>query len=376
MTQKCYYEVLEVTKTASEDEIKKSYRRLAMQFHPDRNPDDAEAESKFKEAAEAYDVLRDTERRARYDRFGHAGVNGHAGGGFGSTEDVFSHFSDIFGDLFGFGGGGGVNRPMRGSDLRYNLKIPFAKAATGDEINLQLPKRVTCSDCSGSGAAPGSSAETCRHCGGAGQIRRAQGFFQISSPCPVCRGEGQIIVKPCPRCKGQGILNETRELSVRIPAGVDTGTRLRVRSEGEEGVNGGPAGDLYVVITVEQDKTFRRQGNDLIFTQEISFVQAILGHKLEVPSLQEKVTLEVPRGIQSGTVLRIKGEGMPMLGRTTRGDLLVEIKILTPTRISEKQEELLREFEQCAPEDGVMGKLKNATKRATKKAAKVIGLDS
>ncbi len=369
MSQRCYYEVLSVSKTASEDEIKKSYRSLAMKFHPDHNPDNAEAEQKFKEAAEAYDVLRDAERRARYDRFGHAGVNGHAGGGFGSTEDVFSHFSDIFGDLFGFSSN--ANRAMRGADLRYNLKIPFAKAASGDEVVLQLPKRVVCADCSGSGAAPGSKPETCRHCNGAGQIRRAQGFFQISSPCPVCRGEGQIIVKPCPRCKGDGILNETRELSVQIPAGVDTGTRLRVRGEGEEGSNGGPAGDLYVVISVEQDKTFRRQGNDLIFTQEITFVQAILGYRLEVPSLQDNVTLEIPRGIQSGTVLRIKGEGMPILGRTTRGDLLVEIKILTPTRISEKQEELLREFEKHAPEEGVMNKIK----KATKKAAKVIGLD-
>ncbi len=361
MSQRCYYEVLSVSKTASEDEIKKSYRRLAMQFHPDHNPDNAEAEQKFKEAAEAYDVLRDTERRARYDRFGHAGIHGHAGGGFGSTEDVFSHFSDIFGDLF-------RPRTMRGADLRYNLKISFAKAASGDEVILQLPKRVVCNDCDGSGAAPGSSPQMCKHCNGSGQIRRAQGFFQISSPCPVCRGEGQIIVKPCPRCKGEGILNETRELSVQIPAGVDTGTRLRVRGEGEESTNGGPAGDLYVVISVEQDKTFRRQGNDLVFTQEISFVQAILGYRLEVPSLQDKVTLEIPRGIQSGTVLRIKGEGMPMLGRTTRGDLLVEIKILTPTRISEKQEEILREFEKHAPEDGPMHKFKKAAK-------KVMGLD-
>ncbi len=369
--KKCYYEVLEVTRESSEDEIKKSYRRLAMMYHPDRNPDDPEAEKKFKEAAEAYDVLRDADRRARYDRFGHAGLNGNAGGGFGSTEDVFSHFSDIFGDLFGFSSGGGGHRAMRGADLRYNLKITFAQAATGDEVVLQLPKRVLCNDCEGSGAAPGTKAETCQHCGGAGQVRRSQGFFQLSTPCPICRGEGQIITKPCPRCKGQGILNETRELSVRIPAGVDTGTRLRVRNEGEMGVNGGPAGDLYVVIAVEQDKTFHRQGNDLVFVQEITFVQAILGHKLEVPSLQGNVTLEIPRGIQSGTVLRIKDEGMPILGRDKRGDLLVEVKILTPTRISEKQEELLREYEKHAPDEGVMHKLK----KATKKAAKVMGLD-
>ncbi len=373
--KKCYYEVLEVSRDASEDEIKKSYRRLAMQYHPDRNPDNAEAEMKFKESAEAYDVLRDAERRARYDRFGHAGVNGNAGGGFGSTEDVFSHFSDIFGDLFGFSGGGG-HRAMRGADLRYNLEITFAQAANGDEVILQLPKRVLCDECEGSGAAKGTKPETCKHCGGAGQVRRSQGFFQLSTPCPICRGEGQIISKPCSRCKGHGVLNDIRELSVRIPAGVDTGTRLRVRNEGELGVNGGPAGDLYVVITVEQDKTFRRQGHDLIFTQEISFVQAILGHRLEVPSLKEQVTLEIPSGIQSGTVLRIKNEGMPILGRDKRGDLLVEVKILTPTRISDKQEELLLEFEKHAPEnESILKKVKKLSKKATKKAAKVIGLD-
>ncbi len=371
MSQRDYYEVLEVTREASESEIKTSYRRLAMQYHPDRNPDNPEAEQKFKEAAEAYDVLRDPERRARYDRFGHAGVSGNASSGFGSTEDVFSHFSDIFGDLFGFSSGSSGPRAMRGSDLRYNLKITFAQAANGDEILLQLPKRVLCADCEGSGAAPGTKPEVCQQCGGAGQVRRNQGFFQISTPCPVCRGEGHIIAKPCPRCKGQGIVEETRELSVRIPAGVDSGTRLRVRGEGEMGHNGGPAGDLYVVVTVEKDKTFRRQGNDLVYTQEITFVQAILGHKLEVPSLKEPVMLEIPKGIQSGTVLRIKEEGMPVLGRNTRGDLLVEVIIVTPTRISEKQEELLREFEKHAPEEGVMNKLK----KATKKAAKVMGLD-
>ncbi len=371
MSQRDYYEVLEVSREASESEIKSSYRKLAMKYHPDHNPDNPEAEQKFKEAAEAYDVLRDPDRRARYDRFGHAGVNGNAGSGFGSTEDVFSHFSDIFGDLFGFSSAGGASRAMRGSDLRYNLKITFAQAANGDEILLQLPKRVLCQDCEGSGAAPGTQPEICKQCGGAGQVRRSQGFFQISTPCPVCRGEGHIITKPCARCKGQGIVEETRELSVRIPAGVDSGTRLRVRGEGEMGHNGGPAGDLYVVVSVEKDKTFQRQGNDLVFRQEITFVQAILGHKLEVPSLKEPVTLEIPKGIQSGTVLRIKEEGMPVLGRNTRGDLLVEVIIVTPTRISEKQEELLREFEKHTPEEGVINKLK----KATKKAAKVMGLD-
>lgn len=370
MSQRCYYEVLEVTRDATDEEIKKAYRRMAMKYHPDRNPDNAEAEQMFKEAAEAYDVLRDPERRARYDRFGHAGVNGASAGGFGSTEDVFAHFSDIFGDLFGFASGG-ANRPMSGSDLRYNLTISFAQAAKGDEITLKLPKRVICKECNGSGAAPGTKPETCRHCGGAGQVRRSQGFFQIATPCPVCRGEGQIIAKPCPRCKGEGVITETRELAVRVPAGVDSGTRLRVRGEGELGANGGPAGDLYVVISVEQDKTFRRQGQDLVYTQEISFVQAALGHRLDVPSLDGSVTLEIPKGIQSGTVLRIKGEGMPYLGQSYKGDLLVEVKVLTPTRLNERQEELLREFEVLSQEESPLDKLKNVAK----KAAKAMGLD-
>ncbi len=368
MAQLDYYEVLEVQRTASDEEIKKSYRRLAMKYHPDRNPDNPEAEKKFKEAAEAYDVLRDPERRERYNRFGHAGV--HGGGGFGSTEDVFAHFSDIFGDLFGFATGGG-KRPMVGADLRYNLSVSFAQAATGDEITLKIPKRVLCPDCEGSGAAPGTKPERCEHCGGSGQVRRSQGFFQLSTPCPICRGTGQIIPNPCPRCKGQGIISETRELAVRIPAGVDTGTRLRVRGEGELGVNGGPPGDLYVVITVAKDKTFKRQGQDLIYKQEISVVQAILGHRVEVPSLQGTVTLEIPKGIQSGTVLRIKDEGMPYVGQDYRGDLLVEVVVLIPTRISEKQEELLREFEKHAPEETPLGKIKSAAK----KAAKAMGID-
>ncbi len=368
MSQRDYYEVLEVSKTASDDEIKKSYRRLAMQYHPDRNPDNPEAEKKFKEAAEAYDVLRDPERRERYNRFGHAGV--HGGGGFGSTEDVFAHFSDIFGDLFGFATGG-ANRPMVGSDLRYNLNVTFAQAATGDEITLKIPKRVFCPDCDGSGAAPGTHPERCEHCGGSGQVRRSQGFFQLATPCPICRGEGQIIKNPCARCKGHGVVAETKELSVRIPAGVDTGTRLRVRGEGELGVNGGPPGDLYVVISVAKDKVFTRQGQDLLYLQEVSVVQAILGCRVDVPSLKGSVTLEIPKGIQSGTVLRIKGEGMPYVGQPYTGDLLVEVRVHIPTRISEKQEELLREFELHTPEETPLGKIKSAAK----KAAKAMGLD-
>ncbi|SDF57964.1 molecular chaperone DnaJ [Desulfovibrio legallii] len=364
-----YYEVLGVARDADTDAIKRAYRKLALKYHPDHNPGDAEAEQKFKEAAEAYDVLRDPEKRARYDRFGQAGVQGGAGG-FGSTEDIFAHFSDIFGDLFGFSTAARGPRPTAGADLRYNLTISFAQAAKGDEITLSLPKHVVCSECRGSGAAPGSKAETCRHCGGSGQVRRTQGFFQIAMPCPVCHGSGQVIVKPCPRCKGEGVVTDTRELVVRVPAGVDTGTRLRVRGEGEPGEHGGPPGDLYVVLTVETDKRWRREGQDLLCTQEISFVQAALGHRVEAPGLDGPLPLEIPRGVQSGTLLRLAGEGLPYPGRQARGDLLVEVRVLTPTRLSKEQEDLLRQFA-AASEKTPLAKVK----KAAKKISKAMGLE-
>ncbi|MBQ3059798.1 MAG: molecular chaperone DnaJ [Desulfovibrio sp.] len=370
MSQRDYYEILGVSRNAEEDEIKRAYRKLALKYHPDHNPGDAEAEQKFKEAAEAYEVLRDADKRARYDRFGHAGVQGGTGG-FGSSEDIFAHFSDIFGDLFGFAGGGrAAARGMAGADLRYSLTVSFEQAAKGAEINLSLPKRVTCPDCQGSGAAPGSKPETCRHCNGTGQVRRSQGFFQIAMPCQACHGAGQIISKPCPRCKGEGAISDTRELTVRVPAGVDTGTRLRLRGEGEPGVHGGPPGDLYVVLTVEQDKRWQREGQDLIFRQEISFVQAALGHKIEVPGLDGPLPLEIPRGVQSGALLRLPGEGLPYPGRRQRGDILVQIVVLTPTRLTSRQEELLREFE-SAEEDRPLEKVK----KATSKIRKAMGLD-
>ncbi|BAV91693.1 molecular chaperone DnaJ [Candidatus Desulfovibrio trichonymphae] len=369
MTQRDYYEVLNVTCDADGDEIKRAYRKLAMQYHPDRNPGNAEAEQKFKAAAEAYDVLRDPEKRARYDRFGHAGVQDGGAGGFGNAEDIFAHFSDIFGDLFGFSSASRGPRAMSGADLRYNLTISFAQAAKGDEITLSLPKRVTCKECGGSGAAPGVKAETCRQCDGSGQIHRSQGFFQIAMPCPICRGSGRMILKPCPRCRGEGIMPEMRELLVRVPAGVDTDTRLRVRGEGEPGVHGGPPGDLYVVLSVEQDKCYRREGQNLLYTQEITFVQAALGHRIEVPGLDGPLPLEISKGIQSGTLLRLGGAGLPFPGRSRRGDMLVEIRVLTPTRLSDRQVELLREFEK-AGEDRPVEKVK----RVAKKIKKAMGI--
>jgi molecular chaperone DnaJ len=370
MIQRDYYEVLAVSRTAGGEEIKRAYRKLAMQYHPDRNPGNAEAEQKFKEAAEAYDVLRDQEKRARYDRFGHAGVQGGGGGGFGSAEDIFAHFSDIFGDFFGFSSASRGPRAMAGADLRYNLDISFRQAAKGDEIALSLPKRAACKDCNGSGAAKDSKVETCRHCNGSGQIRRSQGFFQIAMPCNACRGTGRVITRPCPRCKGEGIVAEVRELVVRVPAGVDTGTRLRVRGEGEPGVHGGPPGDLYVVLTVEPDRRFQREGQNLLCTQEITFVQAALGHRVEVPGLDGTLPLETPKGVQSGAILRLAGEGLPFPGRNQRGDLLVEIKVLTPARLSEKQIGLLREFEKAGEE-----KPMEKVKRAAKKIKNAMGID-
>lgn len=372
MIQRDYYEVLDISRNASGEEVKRAYRKMAMRYHPDRNPGDAEAEKRFKEAAEAYDILRDPEKRSRYDQFGHAGVSGGGfGSGFGSAEDIFSHFSDIFGDLFGYGQSSRGTRQTRGADLRYNLGITFDQAAHGDEVTISLPKNVTCRECNGSGAAEGSKVEACRQCNGTGQIRRSQGFFQIAMPCPSCHGTGQKISRPCARCKGDGVVPELRELVVRIPAGVETGTRLRVRGEGEPGAHGGAPGDLYVVLSVSPDSRYERHGQDLVYTLEISFVQAALGHRTDIPGLDGAVPLDVPRGTQNGTLLRLAGEGMPYPGRSERGDLLVAVKVRTPVRLTARQEELLREFEQ-AGEQSVFEKATNAAKKIIGKA---MGID-
>ncbi len=366
-----YYEVLGVSRTATDDEIKRAYRKKALENHPDRNPDNPEAEQRFKDAAEAYEVLRDPDKRARYDAYGHAGL-GNGGGGFASAEDIFAHFGDIFGDIFGFSMGGrraGAPRPAAGADLRYNLTVTFEQAAHGAEITLSIPRWETCEDCEGEGTAPGTERETCRQCGGSGQVRNSQGFFQFVVPCPRCNGQGYTIPQPCPKCKGKGLVRITRELSVRVPAGVDSGTRLRVRGEGEPGENGGPHGDLYVFIQVEEDKVFQRQGQDLVLVREISFVQAALGCSLEVPGLDEPLELKIPKGTQSGKVFSLPGKGLPYLDRKRNGDLLVKIIVVTPTGLSPEQEQLLCDFDALAH-----GKPLEKVRRAAKKLGKAMGI--
>jgi len=359
-----YYEVLGVDRGAADEEIKKAYRQMAFKYHPDRNPDDPEAESKFKEAAEAYEVLRNAETRARYDRFGHEGLGGNGFGGFGSTDDVFSAFSDIFGEFFGFGGRATRGpRPQAGNDLRYDLTVAFRDAAMGTEVTLKIPRNVTCATCGGSGAEPGTTPQTCKHCGGSGQIIQNQGFFRIAVSCPVCRGEGKVVETPCKECHGRGSIREVRELKVRIPAGVDDGSRLRLRGEGEAGIHGGPPGDLYVMLRVEPDKVFERQGQNLVLRTDISFVQAALGHKIEVPTLTGQEFMDIPKGTQSGEVFSMRGLGLPIPGSSRHGDLLVEVTVVTPKNLSKKQEELLREFEKL-DEQKPMKKVKDFFRKA------------
>ena len=366
-----YYEVLGVPRNATQEELKKAYRKLTFQYHPDRNPGNKEAEEKFKEAAEAYNVLRDENKRARYDQFGFDGVD--QGQGFASTSDIFSQFGDLFGDFFGFGGSG--TAAMQGADLRYELTITFEQAAHGDEAKLVLPRHETCGTCHGSGAAPGTKVETCPRCKGTGHIHRSQGFFSLATPCPYCHGTGQHIPRPCPTCHGEGLVKKTKELYVRVPAGVDSGTRLRVHGEGEPGQYGGPPGDLYVIVRVEPSKVYERQGQDLIYTTEISFTQAALGCRIEVPGLNGELPLEIPKGIQSGTILRIANEGLPYIGRSQKGSLLVDVKVITPTKLTERQIELLREFEELSQKpDSLFDQAAQKVKKKFAKAKKNMGL--
>lgn len=356
MSKRDYYEILSVSRTATDQEIKSAYRRLAMLHHPDKNPDDAAAEEKFKEAAEAYAVLSDAEQRRRYDRFGHAGVSSNAGASWGAPG--FGGIEDILGDLFGFGdvfGGAraGARRSsaQRGADLRYDLEITLEEAAGGMTAQLRIPRLETCEKCKGAGAAPGTTPENCQTCNGTGQVRYQQGFFSVARTCHVCRGAGRVIGTPCVDCKGAGRIEREKSMEVKIPAGVETGSRLRVQGEGEAGANSGPAGDLYVVIHVAEHEQFERQGGNLYSAVPITFAQAALGAEISVKTLDSEQSLKIPVGTQTGTVFRLKGQGMPVLGGRGKGDLFVSVTVVTPTSLSREQRRLLEQLANVESKD-------------------------
>ncbi|QDT66608.1 molecular chaperone DnaJ [Calycomorphotria hydatis] len=346
-TKRDYYEVLSVSKSASGVEIKKAYKKLAIKFHPDRNPGDDEATVKFKEAAEAFDVLSNDEKRARYDRYGHAGVNGAGarGGGFHDVEDIFSAFGDLF-EGFGFGGGrsSGGRRVRRGESLRTSVTIDLIEAANGASRTIEVKRSTTCSTCNGSGAKKGSVAESCSYCGGAGQVVQAQGFFRVQTTCPACRGEGSIVRDPCETCRGTGKEPEKVKLDVKIPPGVDNGMQLCLRGEGEPGDHNGPRGDLYVDIRVKEHNLFQREGQHLTCRLPITYTQAALGTEIEIPTLSGRETLKIAPGTQPDEVFRIRGEGMPDPHGGHRGDLYVHLHLEVPKKLDATQEELLREL--------------------------------
>lgn len=341
-----YYEVLGLRRDAREDEIKKAYRKLALQYHPDRNPGDTKAEEKFKELSEAYTVLADADKRAKYDQFGHAafGTNGPFQGGFDFTHGFEDIFGDIFGEFFGGGTGRSRSRAQRGDDLRYNLEIDFEEAAFGTEKKIKIPRHGRCEDCSGSGAKKGTTPQACPTCRGSGQMNFQQGFFTVSRTCTHCHGQGQIISNPCPVCSGSGVTRKFHTISVKIPPGVDTGSRLKLRGEGEYGSLGGPSGDLYVVLMVKEHPIFSREGLEVICEVPISFVSATLGAEIEVPTLEGKVKMKVPPGTQSNAVFRLKGKGIKDVHGYRRGDEHVRVVVETPTQLTARQKQLLKEF--------------------------------
>lgn len=358
MPKRDYYEVLGVEKNASEAELKKAFRRLAQKHHPDRNPDDKESEEKFKEAKEAYDVLTDARKRAAYDQFGHAGVDpsmggGPGGAGFGAGGASFADiFGDVFGDIFGGGRAGGGQRVYRGADLRYNLDLSLEDAVAGTTVKIRVPTLVQCTTCNGSGAKPGSKPETCTTCGGHGQVRMQQGFFSVQQTCPRCHGSGSMINDPCGTCGGHGRVRDNKTLSVKVPAGVDTGDRIRLAGEGEAGENGGPPGDLYVQVRVKDHPIFKRDDNNLYCDVPISIVTAALGGELEVPTLNGKVVLKIPAESQTGKLFRLRGKGVKPVRGGPIGDLLCRIVVETPVNLSARQKELLAEFQKTMEQGG------------------------
>ena len=356
VSKRDYYEVLGVSRTATDVEIKSAYRKLALKYHPDRNPGDHAAEEKFKESAEAYSVLADGDKRHLYDRYGHAGLGVAATGGFDPT--VFTGFEDILGglgDIFGlgdvFGGGRRRGGVQRGTDLRYDLEISFDEAAKGTETSVQIPRLESCETCSGSGAAPGSKATTCPQCQGRGQLRYQQGFFTVARTCGQCRGTGSVIAKPCSTCKGAGRVQKERKLTVRVPAGIATGQRLRLSGEGEAGGPGGPPGDLYVVIHVQEHPFFQRDGNDLYCELPLNFPTLALGGEIRIPTLEGEEPFKVPEGTGSGQSFRLRGRGMPDVSGRGRGDLFVIVKVITPKKLSKEQKKLLEQLATSLPKE-------------------------
>lgn len=350
MSKRDYYETLGVARNASEADLKKAYRRLAMKYHPDRNPDDEKAEAKFKEAKEAYEVLADGQKRAAYDQFGHAGVDPSMGGGpggFGGNAGGFGDvFEDIFGDIFGGGRGGHQQQgPARGSDLRYNLELTLEQAVHGAKTEIRIPTLVACKICNGSGAKKGSAPVTCSTCEGAGQVRMQQGFFSIQQTCPACQGKGQTITDPCTNCHGQGRTQEHKTLSIKIPAGVDEGDRIRLAGEGEAGQQGAQAGDLYVQVHIQAHAIFKRDANDLHCEVPISFATAALGGEIEIPTLDGKVRLKIPAETQSGKLFRLRHKGVKALRGSVKGDLICRVVVETPVKLSKEQREMLSSFE-------------------------------
>jgi molecular chaperone DnaJ len=354
VSKRDYYEVLGVSRTAAEGELKSAYRKLAMQYHPDRNPGDKKAEEKFKEAAEAYAVLADASKRAAYDRFGHAGVGAAAGAGAGFDPETFGDFADILGNMFGFGdlfGGRRRGGPQRGADLRYDLEISFLESATGAEPTIQIPRQETCETCKGSGAAAGSAPTVCSMCRGQGQVRRQQGFFTIAVTCPQCRGAGKTVAKPCQTCQGAGRVTQERKIKVKIPAGISNGQQLRLQNEGEAGVAGGPSGHLYVVIHVQEHEFFRREANHLFCEVPVNFTTLALGGEIVVPTLDGPERMKVPDGTPTGTTLRLRGKGMPDVNGRGRGDLLITVQVQTPKKLSKEQRQLLEQLAKVLPKE-------------------------
>ena len=349
-----YYRILEVPRDATPEEIKKSYRQVAMKYHPDRNPGNKEAEERFKEAAEAYEVLRDQEKRRLYDHYGHEGLSSTGFTGFRDFSDIFHAFSDIFGDVFGFQGAAGV-QPQAGTDLRYDLALDFMDAAMGTEVTLEVPRVVSCHTCGGNGAKPGTQRIPCPQCGGRGVVSRTHGIFQITTTCPRCQGLKEFVSEPCPACRGEGRVREKKKLKVKIPPGMDSGTHLVMAREGNDGLFGGPPGDLYIILQVRPHDLFRREGNDLHLRVPISFAQAGLGTRVTIPLLTGSREIVIPPGTQPGETIRLKGDGVPYPKGPRRGDLLVQVQVTVPRSLTPRQQELLQEWVKEEPDAGPVG---------------------